>query len=105
MELSSSHVSPNTGMTDTDNVYSKLKGISVRKAAQLPYILTRKKELETAERVKNATPQRKGRGSYQSSYDPSKPLRTEDFDLSTKEGRDAWNDAKASRRKYEQEHK
>lgn len=79
---------------------AKLKGISVRAAAQLPYIQTRIKEIETAERIKNATPKRNGRGSYQSNYDPSKPLNPADFDLSSEEGRKAWNEAKIARRKH-----
>lgn len=79
---------------------AKINGTSVRKAAQDPYFIYKKKEYEEAERIKNATPTRKGRGSYQQSYDPSKPLNPADFDLSTKEGREEWNNAKAARQKH-----
>ncbi len=82
---------------------AKLKGITVKEAAQLPYIKSRIEEVKEAQRVLDATPQRKGRGSYQTSYDPSKPLRYEDYDLNTKEGREAWNNAKAAKQKYQQE--
>src|SRR5690606_39127850 len=52
---------------------AKLKGISVREAAQHPYILTRKEEIEREERIKNATPKRSKKGAYAPSYDPAKP--------------------------------
>ncbi len=84
---------------------AKLKGISVKAAAQLPYIKTRIEEAERAKRIENATPKRSGgRGSYQSSYDPSQQLRREDFDFSTEDGRKAWEDAKVARRKYRDSH-
>lgn len=83
---------------------AKLKGISVRQAAQLPYIQSRRQEVEKQKLIENATPKRKGRGGYVTSYDPSKPLNAADYDLSTEDGRKAWNDAKAAKRKYEAEH-
>jgi hypothetical protein len=79
---------------------AKLNGISVRKAAQDPYIKYKIEAVEKEKRILDATPKRNGRGSYQTSYDPSKPLNPEDFDLSTKEGRNSWNDAKAARHKH-----
>lgn len=78
---------------------AKVNGTSVRKAAQDPYFLYKKKEYDEAKRIENATPTRKGKGSYQPSFDPSKPLRYEDFDMSTPEGREAWNNAKAAKQK------
>jgi hypothetical protein len=78
---------------------AKLNGISVRKAAQDPYIKYKIEAVEKEKRILDATPKRNGRGTYQTSYDPSKPLDPEAFDLSTKEGRNAWNDAKAARHK------
>lgn len=83
---------------------AKLKGISVREAAKLPYILSRKEEIEREERIKNATPKRSGSGSYVSSIDPSKPLNPQDFKLDTEEGRKAWNEAKVAREKYRSTH-
>ena len=80
---------------------AKLKGISVREAAKLPYILNRKEEVEKEERITAASPKRSNKGSYAPSYDPSKPLSPADFDFNTEEGRKAWNEAKAARREYE----
>jgi len=80
---------------------SKLKGITVREAAQLPYILSRKEEVEREERIKKATPKRSKKGSYAPSYDPAKPLNPADFDFDSKEGVKAWQEAKAARAKYE----
>lgn len=79
---------------------AKLKGISVREAAELPYIRSRKEETEREERIKKATPTRSGNGGYVSNVDPSKPLNPVDFDLNTEEGRKAWNEAKKVREKY-----
>lgn len=80
---------------------AKLKGISVREAAQLPYILSRKSEIEKAERIKAATPTRSNKGTYTVNVDPSKPLNPDDF--KTPDGNmdvKAWNEAKALRAKY-----
>ena len=79
---------------------AKLKGISVREAAKLPYILSRKEEVEQEERIKKATPKRSKKGSFVSNYDPAKPLNPEDFDFDTKEGIEAWKEAKKARAKY-----
>jgi len=79
---------------------AKLEGISVREAAQLPYIQYRKQEAEKEQRIKNATPKRTSSGAYVPVYDPSKPLNPADFDLDTEEGRKAWQEAKAARAKY-----
>lgn len=92
------------GLTDElkDEVkdLAKVKGISVREAAKLPYILSRKEEVEREERVKKATPKRSKRGSYTPKYDPAKPLNPEDFDFDSEEGVKAWNEAKAARAKH-----
>jgi len=84
---------------------AKLRGISVREASKLPYIQSRISEAENQKKIDDATPTRKNKGSYAPNVDPSKPLNPADFDLSTEEGRKSWNDAKASRRKYQEEHK
>lgn len=79
---------------------AKLKGISVREAAQLPYIKSRVEEVEREERVKAATPKRSNKGSYATSFDPSKPLDPEDFDFNSEEGIKAWKEARAARAKH-----
>jgi len=79
---------------------AKAKGISVREAAKLPYILSRKEEVELEERIKKATPKRTKKGSIVSNYDPAKPLNPKDFDFDTKEGVKAWQEAKKARDKY-----
>lgn len=81
---------------------AKLKGISVREASKLPYIISLKEEVDRKARIEAATPKRKGGGTYKANYDPSKPLNPDDFDFDTKEGREAWNDAKAARRKAQE---
>jgi hypothetical protein len=84
---------------------AKLKGISVREAANLPYIVSRKAEIERVKRIEAATPKRSGSGSYTPSYDPSKPLNPSDFNMNTEEGRKAWKEAKEARSKYRAQHK
>ena len=79
---------------------AKLKGISVREAAQLPYILSKKEEAEREERIKKATPKRSKKGSHAPSYDPAKPLNPDDFDFDTDEGVEAWQEAKKARAKH-----
>lgn len=80
---------------------AKTKGISVREAANLPYVRYRKEEIEKAERLEKATPKRSKKGtSYTANIDPSKPLDPKDFDLSSEEGRKEWKEAKAARAKY-----
>ncbi len=83
---------------------AKIEGISVREAVKLPYIAYKKEEAERAERIKNATPKRSGQGGYVANVDPSKPLDPANFDLSTEEGRKAWNEAREARDKYRREH-
>ena len=80
---------------------AKLKGISVREAAKLPYIVNRIKEEEKEQRILNATPKRSNKGNYAVNYDPTKPLDPADFALDTEEGRKAWAEAKAARHKTE----
>ena len=79
---------------------AKLKGISIREAAQLPYIQSRKEAIEREERINNASPKRSNKGSLAVNYDPSKPLNPDDFSLDTEEGQKAWKEAKAAREKY-----
>lgn len=80
--------------------FAKLKGISVGEAAQHPYIKYRMEEVEREARIEASTPKRSKKGSYASSYDPSKPLNPSDFDFNSEEGIKAWNEAKAARAKY-----
>lgn len=80
---------------------AKLKGISIREAAQLPYIQSRKTELEQKARLEAATPKRSNKGSYTVSYDPAKPLNPNDF--RTPDGNmdvKAWQEAKAARARH-----
>lgn len=79
---------------------AKLKGVSVREAAKLPYILSRIEEVKREERINNATPKRSKKGSYAPSYDPAKPLNPVDFDFDTEDGIKAWQEAKAARNKH-----
>lgn len=81
---------------------AKVKGISVREAAKLPYIVSAIEEANKEKRMSSAIPKRTSRGNYASpSYDPSKPLNPGDFALDTEEGRKAWAEAKVARRKFE----
>lgn len=79
---------------------SKIEGISVREAAKNPYFVFKKQEHEKAERIRNATPTRKGGSKY--IIDPDKDLDPSDFDMSTEEGRKAWDEAKALKKKSRQ---
>lgn len=79
---------------------AKLKGISVREAAKLPYIAHRIEEAEKAKRLIDATPKRSNKGGPTITFDPTKPLNPEDFALDTKEGQEAWQKAKAERQKH-----
>jgi len=82
---------------------AKVKGISIKEAAKLPYITSRIEEAEKEKRIQSATPKRKGRGSYAPVADPSKPLDPTDFDLGSKKGRKAWANAKSARREFEKQ--
>lgn len=79
---------------------AKLKGISIREASAHPYIKSMIEEAKKKERILRATPTRTGKGSYVSTVDPAKPLDPADFDLSTVEGRKAWEEAKGARRNH-----
>lgn len=79
---------------------ARVQGISIQEAAKDPYIQFKQKELEDKERIDSATPARGSSRAGSVSIDPSKPLdsSTDKFDFSTKEGREAWEKAKAARR-------
>jgi hypothetical protein len=83
---------------------AKLKGISIREASKLPYIQSRIADVEKEERLKNGTPKRTSTGGKTITIDPAKPLNPSDFDLSSEDGRKAWNEAKLERSKYREEH-
>lgn len=92
---------PNDEIKEEVKQLAKLKGISVREAAKLPYILNRIEEVEKEKRILNASPKRSNKGTYTVNIDPSKPLEPKDFALDTPEGQKAWNEAKEARRKHE----
>ena len=91
---------PNDEIKEEVKQLAKLKGISVREAAKLPYILNRIEEVEKEKRILNASPKRTNKGTYTVNYDPSKPLNPEDFDFNTPEGVKAWREAKEARQKH-----
>lgn len=85
---------------------AKVKGISIREASQLPYIQSRKEEIEREARITSASPKRSKKGSGAPSYDPSKPLDINDF--KTADGNidtEAWQEAKVARRRFEASNK
>lgn len=84
---------------------AQFKGISVREASKLDYIQQRKEEVERKKRAEKATPSRNNKGKPTSNFDPSKPLRKEDFDFDTEEGVKAWKEAKAARKRWKQQNK
>lgn len=69
---------------------AKMQDISVRKAAQDPYILHRKQELEQQKKTEDAAISRSKKGTHVK-YDPKNPPKV---DMSTEEGRKAWEDWK-----------
>lgn len=84
---------------------AKLKGIPVREAANLPYILSRKETIEKEKRLAEASPKRSKQGGYPKNIDPSKPLNPKDFNMNTDEGRKAWREARAERDQWILDHK
>ena len=76
---------------------AQLTGTSVRKAAQDPYIQSLKEREEQTRKLAEAAENGAKKG-VAVSYDPSKPLNPTDFDLSTEEGRSAWEQAKKARK-------
>ncbi len=70
---------------------SKLNNISVKKAAQDPYVLYKKQELGAAAKVQDATISRTNKGKSVK-FDPSNPPQV---DMSTEEGRAIWDEYKA----------
>lgn len=91
---------PNDEIKEEVKTLAKLKGISIKEAAKLPYIVNRIADVEKEKRIINATPKRSAKGGGQISYDPTKPLDPNDFALDTPEGQKAWAEAKAARRKH-----
>lgn len=78
---------------------AKVNGISIREAAKDPYIKYKKDELEKAQKVKDGTPKRQNRGTYQGPTDPNKPLNPDDYDFNTDEGVKQWRKDKAEKDK------
>lgn len=52
---------------------AKLKNVSILEAARLPYIQSRKQEIDREARIQQATPSGKGRGKLTSNIDPDRP--------------------------------
>lgn len=94
-------------LTTTDDIkieiknIARLKGISVREAANDPYIKYKMDEVEREQRIMNASPRRTSKGGYSSSYDPSKPLNAANYRLDTEEGRKAWQEAKEAKKQHD----
>lgn len=91
-------------LKDEIKTLAKSKDISIRDASKLPYIQYRIAEVEKEKRLQDGTPKRTSAGGKTISIDPSKPLNSTDYDLSSEEGRKAWNEAKDERAKWRQEH-
>lgn len=68
---------------------AKFKGISVSEAAKLPYIQSRKEELDREERLKNASPSGKNRGVSNGTHNPNQPPQRTDYGMD-KEGSEAY---------------
>lgn len=60
-------------LEDEVKTLAKLKNISVMEAAKLPYIQSRKQEIEREARISEATPSGNSKGTISKNTDPSKP--------------------------------
>lgn len=78
---------------------ASMKGLSISKASKDPYIEYLKAQEETQKKIEKATISRSNKGSSYVVTDPDKPLNPSDFDLSSEEGREAWDKAKKARNK------
>jgi len=63
---------------------AKLKGVSIKKALNDPYIVFQKEQFEAKQRAEEASLGSKGRPAMKKDYSAQSPA---DFDLSTEEGR------------------
>jgi hypothetical protein len=81
---------------------AQLQGISIRKAAQDPYIKHMVERAEAARRADEAADNGARKGKTGIKVDPSKPLNPADYDLSTDEGRAQWQKDKEAHRKARQ---
>ena len=79
---------------------AKAKGLSVREAFKLPYVVFRVGQFNKDERIEAASPKRGNEGSYSGNVDLSKPLDPANFNFGTKEGVNDWNKTKAARAAY-----
>lgn len=77
---------------------AKMNSISIREAAQDPYIVYKREEFEKEARITRSQIKRGNTSSYVSS-DPNIPVNPKDFDLDTEEGREAYQKAKITRKK------
>jgi len=78
------------GLKEEVRKISKLNNISVKKAAQDPYVLYKKQEIEAAAKVQDATISRTNKGKSVK-FDPANPPQV---DMSTEEGRATWDEYK-----------
>ena len=78
--------------------YAAYKGISVQEAAQAPHVQSLKEQVEQEERLHKGAANSTSRGKSVSNVDPESPP---EVDLSTEEGRKAWEDYKAAVRKQQ----
>lgn len=81
---------------------AQLKKITISDALSLPYIQNRKIEIENEKKVLNASPKRGGKGSsyVQPTVDVTKNLNPADYDFSTQEGVNTWNEHRKLRDEY-----
>lgn len=79
---------------------AQLNGTSVRKAEQDPYIQHMIAEEARQNKMNEAASNGANKGELMSSYDGSKALSAESFNLDTEEGRKSYQEAKAVRAKY-----
>lgn len=82
---------------------AQLNGTSVRKAEQDPYIQHIIAEEARQNKMNEAASNGANKGELMSSYDGSKALSADDFNLDTEEGRKAYQEAKAVRAKHQRE--
>lgn len=77
----------------------KIKNIGIRKALKDPYITFLQKQEEDEKKLDKSIISGSKKNGKPVVVDTSKPLDPADFDMSTKEGRDAWDKAKEAKKK------
>lgn len=79
---------------------AQLRDIPVDEAAQSDIVQQKAEEVKRRERAKEASPNSSSKGSPAPSFDPSKPLKRENYDFDSEEGVKKWRKHKAKRKKY-----